>query len=253
MADDKAPFSLSAKIFSIALVLIILVAAAVSWYFYMEYQKAQALLKNPSSALAQKDKEIIAKVGKLIELPSEQPTLAEVSDKSKLANQAFFANAENGDKVLIFSHAKKAILYRPATNKIIEVGPVNVATSPAPQVAGESSEETASASPDPSKTIAIAIYNGTTKVGLTNVAEKQLTDAKTNVEVVLKDNAAKKTYEESVVIDLSGKQKPLVDSIAKTIGAKTGTLPVSEAKPDPTESDGKTAEILVILGSDFIK
>ena len=38
----------------------------------------------------------------------------------------FFANAQVGYKVLVYAVAKKAILYDPISNRIIEVGPVNV-------------------------------------------------------------------------------------------------------------------------------
>jgi hypothetical protein len=69
-------------------------------------------------------REIIRKVGELTILPDETPTVATVADKKSLQKQAFFERAENGDKVLIFETAKKAILYRPSTNKIIEIGPV---------------------------------------------------------------------------------------------------------------------------------
>jgi len=65
--------------------------------------------------------EIIEKVGALMELPNEEPTVATVSDVSQLSDQQFFAKAQNGDKVIIFPIAQKAILYRPTTNKIIEI------------------------------------------------------------------------------------------------------------------------------------
>jgi hypothetical protein len=65
--------------------------------------------------------EIIKKVGALMELPNEEPTVATVSDVSKLSDQQFFAKAQNGDKVIIFPNAQKAILYRPSTDKIIEI------------------------------------------------------------------------------------------------------------------------------------
>lgn len=47
-------------------------------------------------------------------------------DPEKLRDQPFFANAQRGDKVLIYANAKKAILYNPPSNKIIEVAPVNI-------------------------------------------------------------------------------------------------------------------------------
>lgn len=61
------------------------------------------------------------KVGMLMDIPDETPTVASISDASKLRNQQFFAKAQNNDKVLIFTKSQKAILYRPSTNKIIEV------------------------------------------------------------------------------------------------------------------------------------
>jgi len=79
-------------------------------------------VKNEPSVLAANDVNgLIEEVGKFMTLPNETPTVATVSDVSKLANQEFFSEAENGDKVIIFPKAQKAILYRPSSKKIIEV------------------------------------------------------------------------------------------------------------------------------------
>lgn len=68
----------------------------------------------------------VNKVGKLILLPTgEQPTLAVVNDASKYNNVAFFKNAANGDRLLVYAQAHEAILYRPSINKIIAVAPLN--------------------------------------------------------------------------------------------------------------------------------
>lgn len=70
---------------------------------------------------------IINKVSRLIVLPEgETPTIATVADPSKLKGQAFFANAKVGDKVLIYPNSKKAILYDPNQDIIVEVAPVNI-------------------------------------------------------------------------------------------------------------------------------
>jgi hypothetical protein len=67
--------------------------------------------------------DLIARVGQIVVLPSDEtPTLATVTDSAKLAEEEpFFGNAQNGDKVLIYRNAKKAYLYRPSTNQLINV------------------------------------------------------------------------------------------------------------------------------------
>lgn len=69
---------------------------------------------------------LIAKVSKLMALPTDEtPTVATVTDASKVKDQPFFKDSQNGDKVLIYQKIGKAILYRESENKIIEVGAVN--------------------------------------------------------------------------------------------------------------------------------
>ncbi len=68
---------------------------------------------------------LVEEVGKLIVLPEgEEPTIATVSDPEKLKDQLFFANAKLGDKVLLYTEAKKAYLYDPVAKKLIEVAPI---------------------------------------------------------------------------------------------------------------------------------
>jgi hypothetical protein len=132
----------------IAIIAIILVLALTSLYFYNQYQSTKSLLQSSTQQGSDESKKLVEAVGKLIELPTnEQPTLATVSDKTKLKDQAFFANAQNGDKVLIYSKAKKAILYRPSINKIIEVAPVNLGANNEPNL-----NPTASVSETPTET-----------------------------------------------------------------------------------------------------
>ncbi len=64
--------------------------------------------------------ELRDQVGKLMVVPDEVPGVATVVDQSRVANEPFFAQAENGDKILVFAAARKVILYRPSANKIIE-------------------------------------------------------------------------------------------------------------------------------------
>lgn len=93
-------------------------------------QQIQDLKQNPQKATEEESKVLLEKVNALIQLPDEQPTIATVTDLAPLKDQPFFAYAQIGDKVLIFSQAKKAVLYRPSTNKVIEVAPVNLDSPP---------------------------------------------------------------------------------------------------------------------------
>lgn len=81
---------------------------------------------NAATAQPVTTEDMVAKVGKLILLPSgETPTLATVSDLSKLKDQPFFANAKQGDIVLLYATARKAYLYDPIQNMLIEVAPIS--------------------------------------------------------------------------------------------------------------------------------
>ena len=70
---------------------------------------------------------VLQKVGSLIQLPTgETPTMATINDavNAKKA-QPFLINAMNGDILIVYQNAAEALLYRPSTNKLIAVGPVN--------------------------------------------------------------------------------------------------------------------------------
>lgn len=93
-------------------------------------------LKDPTAAAQDQVRQIIAEVGKVIILPQDEtPTIATVSDLAALKSQPFFTNAALGDQVLIYTTARKVLLWRPAEKKLIEVAPLNInippsATSP---------------------------------------------------------------------------------------------------------------------------
>ena len=84
-------------------------------------------------------KKLVAEVGNLVLLPEgETPTIATVSDPEALKAQPFFAGALKDDKVLIYTTAQKAILYRPSVGKIVQIAPINIGaanTSTAPKPA----------------------------------------------------------------------------------------------------------------------
>jgi len=259
------------KIFLIVFAtLLILGLIGASGYFYYKYKIASQT--NPAEA----EKEVqtyATKIGKFILLPEEVPTLATVADVEKLKEQPFFSNAQNGDKVLFYNKAQKAILYRPSENKIIEVmntssakafqenvnnaSEINTTTAVSQEAApadssGQGSVQipTEETPANPSEQVpapveiietTIAIYNGTNTKGLAKTIGEKVALI-TGVTISEKTNAVG-SYKKSLVIDLSGNRGKLAQQIAEVLGGEIGTLPEGETKP--------VADILIIGGSDF--
>lgn len=72
---------------------------------------------------------IVEKVGKLIVLPADEvPQVAVIQDVDALKkSQDFFVDAQNGDKILVYVKARKAIIYREDTNKVVNIA-LNIGT-----------------------------------------------------------------------------------------------------------------------------
>lgn len=129
--STRQPFKLKSYI---KIALVILIISLPSFYFYQKYQRTQSLLANPDKLGEIQLNALLKKVTSIIELPeNERPELRTVVDVGKVKTNPFFEKAQNGDKLLIYVVSKKAFLYRPSTNKIINVGPITTssATSPA--------------------------------------------------------------------------------------------------------------------------
>jgi hypothetical protein len=70
--------------------------------------------------------DIVKAVASLIQMPSEAPSLATVTDLAPLKDQEFFADAAIGDVLLLFPQSRRAMLYRPSENKLIQVAPLTL-------------------------------------------------------------------------------------------------------------------------------
>ncbi len=121
---EKIRFYLTSKNIILALTILLVLSLGGSIYFY---QKANV---DPQRVAKRELDYAIAAIGRIMVLPTnETPTLAIVSDPEKLRSQPFFANARKGDKVLVYTLARKAILYDPSQNKIVDVAPLNLDSS----------------------------------------------------------------------------------------------------------------------------
>jgi len=104
----------------IVFILFILLVSVVGYSAYVAYQYFQ------NSSVTDSSSAVIQSVNKLVALPKgDDPTVATVTDLESLKTQVFFKDARVGDKLLLFSKSKKALLYRPSENRIIVVGPIN--------------------------------------------------------------------------------------------------------------------------------
>jgi hypothetical protein len=253
------------KVGLFALAVFIVICAVFGSFFsiryYRKYKQAEKRLRD-ASVVAQEDVKILLdKVGKLVKLPEgEIPTVATVSDIEKLKNQEFFAKAKVGYRVLLYSQAKKAVLYDPIENKVVEMGPLiipsgnpiqsqeNVAGITAvPTLSPAPSATSAPATPttNPSDPIKVALYNGTEVTGLTNSYSVLFKEKVPAFDIFDKSSAAGK-FAKTIIIDLSGKFTSKISEIAKTIGAEISAMPNGEKLP-------KDADFLIIIGEDKIK
>lgn len=87
---------------------------------------------------------IVTRVGKLMILPDEDPMIYSIQDQHSLVTrQAFFDNAEKGDILLLFVKSKMAVIYSPARDIIVNVGPVAAdARPPVPEASTTSATTT---------------------------------------------------------------------------------------------------------------
>ncbi|MCD4756611.1 hypothetical protein K8R20_03285 [bacterium] len=109
--------------------LVVLLAGALV-YLYLQYDNAQkeiVRLGDPAyiSEMQENQANItLEKLGKLMLLPDESPTIATIVDADALRgeNELFYKDAQNDDKLIIFSD--KAILFRESEDLIVNVAPV---------------------------------------------------------------------------------------------------------------------------------
>lgn len=206
MEGEKSKSGVS-RILVIVAVVVILVLGGAAGYFFFKYQNIK---KNPNQ-VAQAEVNRVAKlVGQLIALPNdESPTLATIQDKDKIKDQPFFANTKNGDIILIYTKAKKAIIFREKENKIINVGPISI---------------------DQQNGTPVALVNAG---GNIDSVKKALSDKfGANVTVASTTDAKNKAnVKQLTVVDSAGNSGDLAKQIADAIGGTVGSLPSGETAP----------------------
>jgi hypothetical protein len=251
----------SPKKYLLLAALVILIGAG--GYFAYDYYQTQKELENFQSdtdLLAIKEKnDLLKKLSNIAELPNnEEPTIATVADAFRLRGQKFFEQAKNGDKVIIYKEAQRAILYRPETGKIVESAPVNIQdlentvsrkessqtsqSTPGNNLTLQNSQMQVTPSEEPAR---LAIYNGTLYVdGLANSVGaflvKELPGNQISVDLL---ENANKINENTLIFDLTKKHSQIAGKIADLLGGKLEEAPSDVNYPD--------VDIIIIAGKDL--
>ena len=160
--------------------------------------------------LSVEDKVVLEQLKKIILLPEDiTPTMAVISDAEALkkAQPGFFTNAKNGDRLIIYPD--KAIILDAKANKIIQVGPVQF---------------------NQAASLTFAIYNGTNDGKAADSYQKKLLGVIKNAQVISTGNAVG-VYDNTMIIDISGKNKDIFQNLADTLGATISGLPLKEKAP----------------------
>lgn len=123
----------STKMLGLIIAGLFLVSLISNGYFYLKYKHARDSDPNIQT------QQIVASLQRTVDVPDETPSVLTVVDKSKLKDSQIAEKAENGDKILLFQKAGEVYIYRPSTDKLINILNItNSASQPASSPAGTS-------------------------------------------------------------------------------------------------------------------
>ncbi len=159
---------------------------------------------------------LVTRIRSMAEVPQDEiPTVQTITDKNK-ATQAFLQQSEDGDKLVLFVQSKIAVLYRPSTDRIVALGPIELS---APTV---------------------FLRNGTNQDDVAALVDK-LAKAPEEYRLLSRDKSAK-DYTQTLVVDLSGVRPRDAQQLAATVGGIVAKMPEGESRPE--------GELLIIIGYD---
>ncbi len=202
--------------------------------------QVQSRAQNLAPMSKQDIQRLIQRVSEIMEIPKdEKPQVATIVDVNELKGKKFFAEAKNGDKVLLFLKAGKVVLYRPSTHKIINAGMLDLA---------EGRVENNKFMPDKEEDMQFeakaAFLNGTNISGLASKMSKELSSRFSGLESKIVGNAKKRGYDKTVIIPLTSEVARFAQKIADDISASfSASLPTGEIKYDGVD-------LVIILGED---
>lgn len=199
---------------------------------FLLWREIGVIKQDPAIVSRKEIEDVVDEVSRLIVLPEGVlPTMATVADAEELRKkQTFFAAAENGDKVLLYTNAtdpsqRKAYLYRPSTKQLLNVAPVNIGG----QIQAHQD------------VFSIEIRNGTGVDGLAERMGQLVTQVFPNAAVETKSNAVRDDYERSFLVQVNAGDE-LARKVAAIFNTTIEALPEDEGSPDEVD-------LLLVLGS----
>lgn len=105
-------------------VLLFIATLAGNGYFYAKYKNTRDNDPNIQT------ERIVNTLKKSVDVPDETPSVLTVVDKSKLKDNQIAEKAENGDKILLFQKSGKVYIYRPSSDKLINILNISSNTQP---------------------------------------------------------------------------------------------------------------------------
>ena len=254
--EEKVVLKPQKKIFqrkSVQLSAFIVMFVIIGVLVYLQVTNLKDVSVDQAKLSADQVKSLVLEIGEKMILPEgETPTVATVTDVTKLAAQPFFKNAQNGDKVVIYGSTKEAILYRSSIHKIVAVAPINttdpqaVSTTPSLITTG-TPNPSISPSPTPKNVkVKVLILNSTKEVGLAKKGAALLDPEKFEITTANAQGEYDKSTVSQVVKDNKLSNSDLKGMVSRFTKAKPTvvSLPSKEIVPEGVE-------VVIILGNDF--
>lgn len=240
-------------------VLFVALAIGGSFLLWQNYQlRARASDVEANSEQQELNEEevqvLLNKVAEHIVLPAEEePTIATIVDAEKLSQeQAFYSDVIDGDKVLIYMNAQKAIIYRESEDKLVNVGPIytnqqankeqeNIDNNQEEILDEDANEENEEVIEQSEESLTIEIRNGSRTAGVAGNMQTELS-VYDEFDVIDIGDAKVKSYEELYLIDLTeGNKEAQLQALADELAVE----PIKEIPAGESESE---AEVLIIIG-----
>lgn len=122
MSESVKKSVLPKKRLKFLIVLVLLALIGGGTYAYFKYHSKASVEKRAQAETVR----LVKEVRKVMILPeTDVPAVFDIQDPVLLTSQqAFFAGAEKGDKLLVYPQLGKAIIYSPSRHVIVNVGPV---------------------------------------------------------------------------------------------------------------------------------